>query len=70
LVIFLATRASFNDWEKQARSVHRIVKDAIDRQSVFLGSFAGDLPAGVAVAVEAREPGLTFGYFPVVFLSR
>ena len=32
-----------------------IMEDAIDRRLILIGRFAADFPAGVAVAIEARE---------------
>jgi hypothetical protein len=37
------------------RRMRRVMEDAIDRRSVLIGSFARDLPARVAVAVEPWE---------------
>ena len=37
------------------RGMRRVVEDAVDRGLVLIGSFPGDLPARIAVAVEARE---------------
>jgi hypothetical protein len=37
------------------RRMRRIMENATDGRLVFIGCLAGDLPAGVAVAVEARE---------------
>src|SRR5947209_2854349 len=51
----LLAGSPFDDRENQTRRMRRVMEDAIDPRSVVISRFAGDLPARVAVAVEARE---------------
>src|SRR5437588_5423741 len=51
----LLAGSPFDDWENQTRWMRRVMEDAIDRRSVVISSFARDLSARVAVAVESRE---------------
>ena len=44
-----------DDGENQMRRMRRIMVNAIDGRLVLIGCFAGDVPAGVAVASEAGE---------------